>query len=175
MSFGLMEVFKNKTILNKLRDELDSVLGDKTFPNTEDMSNMPYLDALFKETLRVHPPGSMSLRTAPRKVETSTGTIHPGDQVFLLFAPIHFDPTIYENPTEFRPERFVGKKITPHLHAFGGGPRICIGRDLAKIEVRTVMSAILKKYNLEITNKIVKKTGFTTYPDGGMWVRVTHR
>jgi cytochrome P450 len=108
-----------------------------------------YLDAAIKETLRVRPVISEVGRRLSREIELGGYRIPAGAMVMPSIVAIHFREDIYDEPDEFRPERFL--EGGPDSYAwipFGGGVRRCIGAAFALFEMRVIIRAILERADL---------------------------
>ena len=122
------------TLMNRTREEIDGVVGLDRLVEESDFSKLPYLQAIVKETFRLHqsPLGLPRESTAPGealgyKIPTKTRII------FNIHA-IHRDPAVYDNPDEFHPDRFLREHVhVNHMSAFdsyelipfGVGRRMC--------------------------------------------------
>ncbi|CAH2059989.1 unnamed protein product [Thlaspi arvense] len=127
--------------MEKTQAEIEHVIGQNGIVQESDISKLPYLQAVVKETFRLHPPVPLLL---PRKAEADVevlGFMVPKDtQVLVNVWAIGRDPSAWENPTQFEPERFLGNDMDVRgrdyeLTPFGAGRRICPGLPLA---MRTV-------------------------------------
>jgi cytochrome P450 len=108
-----------------------------------------YLDATIKETLRVRPVITETARRLSQEVELGGYRIPAGAMVMPSIVAIHFREDIYDDPDEFRPERFL--QGAPESYAwipFGGGVRRCIGASFAQFEMRVILRAILERAQL---------------------------
>jgi cytochrome P450 len=81
--------------------------------------------------------------------------VHAGVRLFYSIAVSHLIPSIFAEPTKFDPDRFAApreehKKAPYSLVGFGGGPRICIGTNFAKVEIKAMVSQILRCYQLDL-------------------------
>lgn len=114
--------------------------------------------------------------------ESSNGkqvTLNVGDVVMLPIYPIQRDPQYYPNPERFDPERFSNEnkdKIVPYTYLpFGSGPRGCIGSRFALMEVKTIFSHLLRKFDIVVTKKTdipfrLSKKQFTLASENGVWL-----
>jgi cytochrome P450 family 135 len=136
-----------------------------------------YLDALVKEILRIRPPVPIAgARHAMEPFELSGHTIDPAITIIINAWGIHHDPAIYPEPGRFRPERFLQDGTPEYAFLpFGGGAHRCLGASLAQLEIRIVLSAILRRFDLEPTQDEVSgiaRRATTIVPKTGARVRV---
>ena len=163
MSFCLYEVARKPEIQKKIQQEIDAAFN-KTGADgvTYDMlGEMKYLEACIDETLRKYPIVPVHFRKAARdyKVADSNMTIPKDSSIFIPVLGFHRDPEIYENPMEFKPERFLnspngeGTSEGVFYTPFGDGPRNCIGMRMGKLTTKIGLVTILSKFNLELNDK----------------------
>jgi cytochrome P450 family 135 len=120
----------------RLREELDA--GEEA-----------YLDATVKEILRVRPVLADVVRRLTEPLEVAGFELSPGTDVGVAILAVHMDPEIYPEPHEFRPERFLGERPPPHAWLpFGGGRRRCVGSQLALLELKAIIPAVLARLDL---------------------------
>lgn len=102
-----------------------------------DMGRFPYAEALFRESLRLHPPVAMQNRELTAPLEVDGVTVPAGTTVGVPIWLLSRDPELYPDPDAFKPERWIGRdhKLTPLETAqFGGGPHFCLGYHMAWVE-----------------------------------------
>ncbi|XP_014100065.1 probable cytochrome P450 6a13 [Bactrocera oleae] len=183
LSYGLYELAKNPHIQDKLRAEIISVLkkhnGELTY---EAMMEMTYLDQLITETLRMYPAlgGLTRVSVDDYKVPDTDITLKKGTRVYIPAKEIHYDPDIYDNPKEFRPERFhpdeVQKRHPQAFLGFGDGPRNCIGLRFGRMQVRVGFITLLKSYRFSLSEKTPKELEISKYsivlvPHSKIWLK----
>jgi cytochrome P450 family 6 len=160
LSFCLFELARNPEIQKKIQEEVDKVFTSDEI--TYDMlSDLKYVECCVDETLRKYPIVPTHFRTATRdyKVADSNLTIPKDTAVMIPVLGFHRDPEIYENPMEFKPERFTnsshgnGKSKGTFYTPFGDGPRNCIGMRLGKLTTKLGLALIMRKFNLELSDK----------------------
>jgi cytochrome P450 family 135 len=153
---------------------LDRLLASLEADETE------YLDAVSKETMRVRPVVAQIGRLLTEETVIDGWTVPAGTLVVLPMTVIHRDPEIYPEPKEFRPERFL-EGNDPGGYAwlpFGGGLRRCPGASLAMLEMRVVLTAILRNVRLAPDRPEREKPrvrGITIVPSRGGRVVVRQR
>lgn len=163
MSFCLYELAKNPDIQRKVQEETDKVFKSKEQEGvTYDMlGELKYLECCIDETLRKYPIVPIHFRTATKeyKLSGSDLTIPKGSSVLVPVLGFHRDPDIYDNPLEFRPERFLnshnggGNSDGVFYTPFGDGPRNCIGMRMGKLTTKIGLAFILAKFKLELSDK----------------------
>jgi len=169
--------------LQRVRTELDLVLGDGAALTPEAIRKMRWLGYAVDETTRLRSPVLSLPRGVSRDVEFGGYTIPTGTRVWLAVAASHRLPAVFDQPGLFDPDRFAAPreedKKTPYgLVAFGGGPRICIGLNFAQMEVRALAAHVLRSYDLRpAAGSRVQQNGdgiIAALP-GGMPMMVTAR
>jgi cytochrome P450 family 135 len=116
---------------------------------TASLDDDAYLDAVVKETLRVRPVVVDVARKLTRDTEVAGWRLPAGSLVLPAIAVLHKRPDLYDNPEEFRPERWIDG--SPESYAwipFGGGVRRCIGASFAQVEMKTVLREVLRRVRL---------------------------
>lgn len=155
----LVELLRNPQALKKLRDEISQVIGGmNNVVKESDLPNLPYLEACFKETLRLHPPGPLLL--PHRAVETCEvmGYRIPKDtQVMVNMWTIARDPKNWDDPSRFKPERFINSKMDYigryfEYIPFGSGRRVCAGQPLASRFVPLVVASLIHGFDWILPN-----------------------
>ncbi|KAK7038997.1 hypothetical protein VNI00_010389 [Paramarasmius palmivorus] len=158
MSFMTYYLIKNPHVMRKLQAEVDEVLGGQP-PQLQDLSKMPYLTAVMRETLRLAPTAPIRVVTPVEDTTLLNGKyfIKAGTPLALQAWVAHRDPAVWgEDALEFRPERMMDGKfeaLPPNAwQPFGFGMRACIGRPFAWQEVTLVMASIVQKFDLEFAD-----------------------
>jgi cytochrome P450 len=149
-SWTLFLLSQHPQVLKKLQEELSShVAGD--IPTLEELEQLPYLDSVIKESMRVLPASSYSQRIVVQPTSIGPVRMNPGTPVIFSQYITHHRADLYEDPDRFIPERWAS--IAPSAYAylpFGAGPRMCIGAPLAMVEIRTALTIMLKRFNFQI-------------------------
>jgi len=160
VSFMFYELARHPYITHRLQRELDEELAGRE-PTSEQLTGgrLADLEMVLAETLRKYPPAWVGPRRAVETFEFEGHTVPARAFVNYSSWASHHLADVFENPEEFRPERF-----TPEARAalpkgayapFGGGSRICIGMRFGELEVRTIASAILARFELSLPDDYV--------------------
>lgn len=147
-------LYKNPSVLAKLRKELDEATGNTEIPSYGALSELPYLRACVEESLRVRPASSMGLpRVVPKGGRLIAGqVIDEGVTVSVPTYTLLRDPVAFDRPDEYDPERWISgdkEKLARAHFPFSVGPRACIGRNIAYFEQLLVIAALIKRYDFE--------------------------
>ncbi len=149
----------------KLYEELHQVLNGRS-PTFADLPNLPYTNAIVKETLRLYPPAWFLFRQTVEPVELDGETIPPKNILFLMPYATHRDARWYTNPTRFDPERWendLEHRLPKGAYfPFGLGPRICIGNGFAHMEAQLLLATIAQQYHLELLDEPTITPGSAT-------------
>jgi cytochrome P450 len=168
-------------VLQKLRDELcqnQIFTTPDQRPTYDQLQNLPYLDAVLKEVLRLYPPAASARYTSDLN-ETYKGYTLGGAVLYLNVYIMHRLSQYWDRPDEFLPERFVGVYPSAYAHKylpFSKGPRDCLGKYFAILEAKLAIAALVQRYDMTCidTNE---KLGFrqTMHPLGGAKVQLKLR
>jgi len=137
----------NPEAQEKCRKEIFDAFGDEA-PTYEDVQKkIPYLTCCIKEALRMYPPIPGVARKLTKPVNVGSTVLQPGTTAAVGILALHYNPTLWEEPTKFKPERFeTGVKHDSYSFLpFSIGRRNCIGQNLALNEIRLAMCQILRK------------------------------
>ncbi|KAH7853615.1 hypothetical protein Vadar_004753 [Vaccinium darrowii] len=159
ITWALAELVKNQEAMQKLREELEKEVG---LDNIEQSSlpNLPYLDACVKETMRLHPP--VPLLFPHRAMESCNvmGYDIPKDtNVTVNVWAIGRDPSIWDDPLSYKPERFLGSgldyKGNDHKYLpFGSGRRMCPGQPMGARVVPLVVATLVHLFDWSMPGNI---------------------
>ncbi|QQP52028.1 Uncharacterized protein FKW44_004022 [Caligus rogercresseyi] len=123
-----------------------------------------YLMATLREVLRVRPTAYVNTRICDMPVQLKDFTIEEGNMVLFCHIVMCHDPRFVNEPEEFRPERYIKssplyERLQPFTSLpFGHGPRVCVGRRFANLEMCLLLARVLSKYRLELTPEPLKIT-----------------
>ncbi|CAN6550932.1 unnamed protein product [Malus baccata var. baccata] len=165
LEWAMAELLRNPEKLSKAQAELKQIIGKGKPVGESDKDKLPYLQAIIKETFRLHPAVPLLLpRKADADVEICGYTVPKGAQVFVNAWAIGRDPDIWDNPDSFIPERFLGSDIDVtgknfELIPFGGGRRICPGLPMAVRMVNLMLGSLINCFdNWKLEDGIAPET-----------------
>ncbi|RBR18975.1 hypothetical protein FVER53590_10070 [Fusarium verticillioides] len=139
-------------VQRKAQQEIDSVVGTERLPQFEDRDNLPYVDALTKESLRWIPVAPMgAVHTADEDIHYKDFVIPKGASLLPATWWFLHDPEIYSDPTSFDPGRYLEPRNEPHpkFASFGFGRRVCPGRFLADESLFISISRLLAAFEIK--------------------------
>ncbi|KAK9291046.1 hypothetical protein L1049_009230 [Liquidambar formosana] len=159
--WALAELLHHPKVMEKARQEIDSVVGKDRVVEESDIDSLPYLQAIVKETLRLHPAAPLITRESIEDCTINGYKIPANTRIFINIWAIGRDPKSWENPLEFRPERFMceeGNGMSQldvrgqHFHylPFGSGRRMCPGISLALMVVQTILASMIQCFEWKV-------------------------
>jgi cytochrome P450 len=165
----------------KLHAELDAVLGGRV-PTHDDLEKLAYTRMVIDEALRLYPPApALTGRVAREADEVCGRRIAKGTEIAILPWVVHRHRRLWDEPSRFDPERFSREKSTTRPRfaylPFGGGPRICIGAQLALTEVSLLVATMAQRYRLKLVpgQDIVLLHRVTQRPRDGIRMQLERR
>jgi cytochrome P450 len=165
----------------KLHAELDAVLGGRV-PTYDDLEKLSYTRMVIEETMRLYPPApALTGRVAREADEICGHPIRKGAEVIVLPWVLHRHRTLWDDPDRFDPERFSRERSATRPRfaylPFGGGPRICIGAQLASTEVALMVATMAQRYRPRLVpgQDIVLLHRITLRPRDGIRMRLQRR
>ncbi|KAG8100957.1 hypothetical protein GUJ93_ZPchr0297g40545 [Zizania palustris] len=144
----------------KACDELARVIGERKRVDESEIDQLPYLQAIVKETFRLHPPVPFLV---PRKANMTTRimgyTIPKGAKVLINVWTMGRNENIWQEPEKFMPERFLGRTVgfsggDLELIPFGAGRRICPGMPLAIRMVHVLLASLLIHFKWRLPDEV---------------------
>ena len=172
MAWTLYWLHRHPEKLNRL---LEDISEQAPTGDPEALTQIPYLDAVVNESLRIHPVLPDLARKLRKDTELMGCKLKAGTAVGAVAFLTHRDPEIYENPDEWIPERFLDHKFSPfEFYPFGGGNRRCIGAAFASFEAKVVLGTLLSAYHFELLDNrplSVERRHITLMPRGGVRMR----
>ncbi len=157
-SYMCMLLAQNPAVQDKLYEEIREALQGRDEITADDCVEMKYMQKVMQETLRLYSIIPQVTRVSAEEVHIKEAnvTIPKGVNLMIPMFLINRDPEIWDNPSEFQPERFDAKGSSVDFTSakngffpFGYGSRTCIGNTLAQIESAIFICKLLKRFRFE--------------------------
>jgi cytochrome P450 len=165
----------------RLHAELDAVLGGRV-PTGDDLEKLAYTRMVIEEAMRLYPPApALTGRVAREDDEICGRAIKKGTELAILPWVLHRHRSLWNDPDRFDPERFSRQQSAARPRfaylPFGGGPRVCIGAQLALTEVSLLVATIAQRYRLKLVGgqDIVLLHRVTQRPRDGIRMQLERR
>ncbi|XP_061399976.1 probable cytochrome P450 28d1, partial [Musca vetustissima] len=183
----LLGLARNPESQEKLRAEIMENINEEGIVSYDKLTEMPYLDACFNEALRLFPPVAMNskLCTQPYEFVNNDGQVlhmKKGEAATICYYSIHHDERYYEDPEEYKPERFLPENGGVNKYreegkymGFGDGPRICMGMRFGSTQAKAAIVEIVRNFYVKSNPKtrsdnLLDKKEFIPALDGGVWL-----
>ncbi|XP_031505473.1 geraniol 8-hydroxylase-like [Nymphaea colorata] len=152
IEWAMTELLRHPDKMAAARSELKQAIGASNFVKESDIMHLPYLAAVMKETLRLHPPAPLIPRRADATMTLGGFTIPKHSQMLINVWALGSDDTLWDKPTYFLPERFIESDVNfngKHFQfmPFGAGKRICPGIPLASRIVLLVLASLINSFS----------------------------
>lgn len=164
-------------VVERLEREVDALGGP---PTVADLPRLAYTERVVRESLRIYPPAYSFGREALADDEILGWPVPARTTLFVFPWVLHRDPRFYPHPLRFDPDRWTDdfERTLPRLAylPFGAGPRMCIGREFARMELVLIVAAIAQRFRLEwCAEHPVPMASITLRPTGGLRASVRER
>ncbi|XP_075972680.1 cytochrome P450 4d2-like [Anticarsia gemmatalis] len=149
VSYTLFCLSQHRDVQDKIYEELKTIFGDdmNRDPTYHELHQMKYLELAMKECMRLFPPVPLIERRMNKDCEVGSLKLVKGTSVMINIYQTQRHPDLYDDPLEFRPERFATPLKNPfNFLAFSAGPRNCIGQKFAMMELKVMVSEIIKHF-----------------------------
>ncbi|XP_077242986.1 geraniol 8-hydroxylase-like [Tasmannia lanceolata] len=155
VAWAMGELLRHPHVMKKVQEELEQVVGINNVVEEPDLPKLRYLDAVLKETHRLHPALPLLVSRSPSETCVVGGyTVPKGCQVMVNAWAIQRDPKTWDDPLEFKPERFLTEEYnkceirgTDYRYVpFGSGRRICVGLPLAERMLPYVVASLVHSF-----------------------------
>jgi len=155
VGWALVELLRHPEAMKKAQAELDDVIGSERVVDEGDIHELKYLQAIVKETFRLHPPAPLLPHESIGDCTVGGYFIPAKTRIFVNAWAVHRHPSAYQKPLEFNPSRFVGSQIDVkgldfQLLPFGSGRRMCPGLRLGLIMVQLELARLLHSFTWKL-------------------------
>lgn len=153
------QVLRDPAIYERLQHEIDEAAGSgqlSEMPQWTEVQALPYFQACLKETLRLRPAVGLNItrHVPPQGAELDGHSFPGGTRVAVNGWVLHRDESVFGRDVDaFRPERWLGedaKVLEKFMFAFGGGSHLCIGKNLALLEINKTLPLLFREYEFEL-------------------------
>ncbi|KAL5018624.1 hypothetical protein ScPMuIL_004346 [Solemya velum] len=183
MSWAIHCIGADQNVQKKLQEEMDEIFGTSDRQaSMEDLKRMKYLECVIKEALRLFPSVPIIGRVLAEDDQIGNYHIPAKTTVMVIPKMLHMDAQYFPDPEKFDPDRFTTENSArrhPYCYVpFSAGLRNCIGQKFALLEEKTVLSSILRKYNIlsTQTREELSPIGeLILRPENGIHIRLTTR
>ncbi|XP_060186623.1 protein LUTEIN DEFICIENT 5, chloroplastic [Lycium barbarum] len=175
---------KEPSVMAKLQDEVDSVLGDR-FPTIEDLKKLRYTTRVINESLRLYPQPPVLIRRSIEEDIVGGYPIKRGEDFFISVWNLHRCPNHWEEADRFNPERWPLDGPNPNetnqnysYLPFGGGPRKCVGDMFATFENVVAVAMLVRRFDFQLAlgaPPVKMTTGATIHTTEGLNMTITRR
>lgn len=180
LSWTLYCLAKNRYVLVELIREINTVLGGD-LPDYESIEQMPYLDMVIQESLRLYP--AIWIFTRRAIAQDSLGHCIIPAKAIINIIPylLHRHPKYWNQPNIFYPERFSSDQVKNRPRCayipFGFGPRVCIGRQFALLNIKIILIMILQQFDVQLprNNYVVEPQALITLKPKNLKLKVINR
>ncbi len=150
----LIELLRHPEILRRTRAELDTLLGREGAIDFNSLREMPTLENVLKEVLRLHPPLIILMRQVSQPLTVQGIDLNPGDMIWASPPVTHRMGKHFANPYVFDPSRFDDPrnedKNLMAYQPFGGGKHRCSGSAFAQFQIKAIMASLLREFEFEL-------------------------
>jgi len=163
VEWAISELLKQPQLLQKATEELDRVIGRDRWVEEDDIPNLPYIDAIGKEVMRLHPVATLlAPHLSIEDCKVAGYDIPKGTTVFVNVWSMGRDPRYWEEPEKFLPERFLGKNIDVkgrhfELLPFGSGRRMCPAYRLGLKLIHSTVANLVHGFNWKLPDNVKPK------------------
>ncbi|KAH7436223.1 hypothetical protein KP509_05G008900 [Ceratopteris richardii] len=181
VEYALADLINHPEAMMKAQEELDKVVGKERLVKERDVANLKYLDCVIKESMRLHPILPFLIpREAEQECIIDGYRIAPKTRIYVNTLAIHRDPSVWEKPLEFVPERFQSKAMQLKGHyfeflPFGLGRRRCPGWALGIANVRLMLARLIHGFSWEYTGSPRRGQAVDMTERFGLTVNLAHR
>ncbi|RLN47455.1 hypothetical protein BBJ28_00013552 [Nothophytophthora sp. Chile5] len=190
LSWFFLNLSQNPSVEAKIRNELfEHLLGlrseEEVIPTMEQVNQLVYLEAALKETLRLHPSVPLNIKYVLQDTTLSDGTFVAAKSTVSLntYAMARLPQVWGPDAEEFKPERWIdratGKIINVSAYkfpSFNAGPRMCLGMNLAMLEMKLVVASLVSKFHIEVLNSeaVTYDLSLTLPVKGALNAKISH-
>ena len=174
LTWTLFLLAQHPKILSELMDELDGVLNG-TPPRSDQLPQLPLLERVIKESMRILAPVPYTIRSVTADVEMGGYKVLKNSRVICSHFLTHHQPDLYPEPRKFLPDRWLTIDPSPYEYMpFSAGPRACIGTIFAMQAMKISISMILQRFRVQVVPgaKVERVVRVTMRPRYGIPIKI---
>lgn len=172
LTWTIFLLCQHPAVYGSLLDELENALHGAP-PAPAQVRELPLLDAVLKEGLRLLSPATVGMRRTTEACELGGFALPQGVTVIFSQFVTHRDPELYPQPDDFLPERWFSIKPGPYDYIpFSAGSHRCIGAEFAMHEMKTVLATLLQQLRLAVQPDAALNVNFTMQPKRGVPMQI---
>nr|WNT44092.1 CYP82BE1 [Corydalis yanhusuo] len=159
LTWAIVLLLNHPRMMERLREELDSVVGKHRQVEDADVKNFTYLQAILKETMRLYPVATILLRETPEDCVVAGCHIAAGTRLMVNVWQVQRDPNVWSDPLEFKPDRFQMESAHvdfsgqySELIPFGTGRRMCPAITLSVRVMLLTLARLIHSFDMKIPN-----------------------
>ena len=150
LTWTLFLLSQHPGVMSELHAELSEHLAGGP-PTVDQVEQLPVLDRVIRESMRIMPASAYSQRVASEPVDLGPFRLNPGNAVIFSQFITHHMPSLFPQPEKFLPDRWLTANPSPYAYLpFGAGPRMCIGASLGMMQFKISLPTILGKFKLSM-------------------------
>jgi cholesterol 24-hydroxylase len=182
LAFVFLELGRHPKVLEKLRQEIDDVIGVKPYLTMDDLSELKYTSCVFKEALRLYPPVPAVTRRTQKNIIKNDIFIPANTVINLSTYASGRCEKFFPEPLVFKPERFEKDSNASNIqnytyYPFSLGPRNCLGQNFAQIEAKILIAKFIQNFDFTLnpTQSYAIADALTLRPKDGVKCKLTMR
>jgi hypothetical protein len=150
LAWTLFLIAQHPDIAASLHDEIVERFADRP-PDNQQIDDLPLLDGVVQESMRLLPPVPLTFRTPLYAVEIGGLLLRTGDKILLSQYLTHRDPDVFRQPNRFNPLRWFTIRPDPYEYLpFSAGPRICLGISFAQLELKLTIVRVMQRFRMNV-------------------------
>ena len=163
----------------KISNEISTTFQERSLQDLSAIGELHYTTAAIEETMRLYPPGWWFARIASEDDDIRGYPVKAGDHVWMCAYLSQRHPSCWKDANAFVPERHLGEQARPKLASFpfGAGPRHCIGSHFAMLEMKIIIAAVMRRFQLTLPDgfPIALNPSTTLRPKHGLRMKASSR
>jgi cytochrome P450 len=150
LAWTLFLIAQHPGVAAELHDEIDRAMTNWP-PDYKALDELPLLDGVIKESMRLLPPVAYTFRTPMQGIEIDGLELGIKDKILLVHYLTHRDPAVFPDANRFDPKRWFAAKPDPYEYvAFSAGPRLCLGVSFAQLELKMTIARVMQRFRLTV-------------------------